>query len=282
MLVAKIEPNLYHVICIYGIAVLGSSHKLGVMPAWVKTRDKYCRRKSCENNHARCFARYARMNTFAEPLILYAVLFLRFLSAPVMLDAPLEFSASAAAARLVIHTIPSLALVWYLLLKVKSLREWGVALPGKKDIVPALVSLPTIALVGFATAMAARHLGGLPEAPRILPPTTIAPWAILVVVIFAGAYLEESFFRFYLLSKRDGAHSDSQGIGPMGLSPRRAVFVSTMLFALCHTYAGLWGFVNAAISGTALACVFLRTKSLHGVSLAHGFYNVLVFALGPA
>ncbi|MCL2600075.1 MAG: CPBP family intramembrane metalloprotease [Treponema sp.] len=214
------------------------------------------------------------MNAFIEPLILYAVLFFRFFTGPVMPETPVEFSADAAVARMVLHTGPSLALVWYLLLKAKSLKEWGVALPGRKDIVPALISFPAIVLVGLCVTLAARHLGGLPEVPRILPPTTAVPWAILVVSVFAGAYLEESFFRFYLLSRLESAAP--------GLGPHRAVLVSTLLFAVCHLYAGPWGFVNAAVSGAVLAYVFLRFRSLHGVGIAHGLYNVLVFALGPA
>lgn len=232
----------------------------------------------------------ADASAFVEPLILYAVLFFRFASvsaAPQALPEPAEFSAGAGLAWFVLHTVPSLALVWYLLLRAKSLKEWGVTWPGRKDIIPALASLAAIALVGLGAAAAARHLGALPEFPRLLPPTAIVPWAVLVVFVFGGAYLEESFFRFYLLSKwvktgnapRDDGSQDSVS---RGLGPHRAVFVSTLMFALCHAYAGPWGFVNAAVSGTALAYIFLRTRSLHGVSIAHGLYNVMVFAIGPA
>jgi len=221
-----------------------------------------------------------KMNKFAEPLILYAVLFFRFFTGPIHVETPLEFSANAEAARIIFYTGPALALVWYLMLKGKSLREWGVTLPGKRDIIPAALSFPAIALVGFGITLAARQLGGLPEAPRILPPTTVVPWAILAVSIFGAAYLEESFFRFYLLAKRDGANGG--GYGPMGLGPHRAVFVSTMLFAFCHTYAGLWGFLNSALSGAVLAYVFLKYRSLHGLSFAHGLYNIIVFAIGAA
>ena len=217
------------------------------------------------------------MSQFIEPLILYAVLFLRFFALPAMPEAPFEFSAAAAAASLVLHTGPSLALVWYMLLRAKSLKEWGVTRPGRKDALPALASLAAISLVGFAVSAAANRFGGLPEVPRILPPTEAVPWAVLAVSVFAGAYLEESFFRFYLLSKRDG-----ESAGYMGLGPHRAVFVSTLLFAFCHAYAGPWGFVNAAVSGAVLSYVFLWSRSLHGVSIAHGVYNLAVFALGPA
>jgi len=222
------------------------------------------------------------MSAFIEPLILYLVLFFRFVTGPALPEAPVEFSAEAAAVRLVLHVGPSLALIWYLLLKTKSAKEWGLALPGKKDALPAVAALSAIVLVGFVAAFLARNLGGAPEFPRILPPTTAVPWAILAVSVFGGAYLEESFFRFYLLSPRNGAAPEQTGYGPMGLGRHRAVFVSTLLFAVCHIHSGPWGFANAAVSGAILSYIFLRSRSLHGVSIAHGLYNVLVFVLGPA
>jgi len=45
-------------------------------------------------------------------------------------------------------------------------------------------------------------------------------------------------------------------------------------------YEGPWGFLNAALSGTVLAFVFLRFRSLHGISAAHALYNILVYVLG--
>jgi membrane protease YdiL (CAAX protease family) len=91
----------------------------------------------------------------------------------------------------------------------------------------------------------------------------------LVISCISTAYLEESFFRFYLLSKRE----------EMGIGPHRAVLLSTLLFSICHVYEGPWGFLNAALSGMVLAFVFLRFRSLHGIALAHALYNVLVYAL---
>jgi len=213
------------------------------------------------------------MSVFIEPLILYAVLFFRFFSGPMLPpESPPEFSASAEIARLVLQTGPSLALLWYMMLRAKGLAEWGVARPGVRDLIPALVSFAAIALVGFAVAAGFHRFGASPGVPRIIVPGAVVPWAVLTLSVFAGAYLEESFFRLYLLSR----------LAEMGLGQGRAVFVSTAMFALCHMHLGPWGILNAAVSGAVLACVFLRTRSLHGVGFAHGLYNVLVFALGAA
>jgi membrane protease YdiL (CAAX protease family) len=38
--------------------------------------------------------------------------------------------------------------------------------------------------------------------------------------------------------------------------------------------------LNAVLAGALLALVFLRYRSLHGIALAHGLYNVFVYALG--
>jgi membrane protease YdiL (CAAX protease family) len=94
-------------------------------------------------------------------------------------------------------------------------------------------------------------------------------WCILVISCLSTGYLEESYFRFYLLSKRE----------EMGLGPHRAVVVSTLLFSFCHIYEGPWGFLNAAISGIVLCVIFLRFRSLHGIAIAHALYNILIFAI---
>ena len=156
------------------------------------------------------------------------------------------------------------------MLKVKSLKEWGIALPRKRDIIPAVLAFSALFCIGLTISLISPHINGIPASPRFLPPQTAASWAILAVSCFSTAYLEESYFRMYLLSKRK----------EMGIGPHRAILLSTLLFSFCHVYEGPWGFLNAALSGVVLAFVFVRFQSLHGVSIAHALYNILVFALG--
>ena len=209
------------------------------------------------------------MHTFIEPLILYAVLFLRVSTVAALSGEAVEFSAVAETVRIVLYNIPSLALIWYLLLKVKSLKEWGITLPGKRDLLPAAAALPALMLIGLTISIVSRFFTEVPSGSQFLPPQNFVSWSILVISCISTAYLEESFFRFYLLSKRE----------EMGLSPFRAVLVSTALFSVCHIYEGPWGFLNAALSGILLAFLFLRYRSLHGIASAHALYNVLVYAL---
>jgi membrane protease YdiL (CAAX protease family) len=159
--------------------------------------------------------------------------------------------------------------VWYLLLKTKSLKEWGIGLPGKKDLIPIAMTLPALVFIGLTISLVSRFLSEIPSGPHYLPPQGVFPWIILAITCISTAYLEESFFRFYLLSKRE----------EMGIGPHRAVLISTLLFSVCHIYEGPWGFLNAALSGVVLAFVFLRFRSLHGIALAHALYNVLVYAI---
>jgi len=209
------------------------------------------------------------MHRFIEPLILYVLLFLRVSSGAASSGEDVEFSAVAETARIVLYNIPSLALIWYLLLKGKSLKEWGITLPGKRDLLPAAAALPALILIGITISVVSRFFTEIPSGSRFLPPQNLVSWGILVVSCISTAYLEESFFRFYLLSKRE----------EMGLGPHRAVLFSALLFSICHIYEGPWGFLNAALSGVLLAFLFLRYRSLHGIAVAHALYNVLVYAL---
>jgi len=210
------------------------------------------------------------MSTFVEPLILYAVLFFRISAGNPLSGEAVEFSITVEIARTVLYNLPSLALIWYLMLRVKTLREWGISLPGKKDLIPAVTALPALVLIGLTISVASRYFAEIPSGSRLLPPPNLISWGVLFISCLSTAYLEESFFRFYLLSKRE----------EMGIGNHRAVLISTLSFSICHLYEGPWGFLNAALSGVLLAYVFLRFRSLHGIAFAHALYNVLVYALG--
>jgi membrane protease YdiL (CAAX protease family) len=209
------------------------------------------------------------MKFFIEPFILYWVLFFR-IPAGIPSGEVLEFSWTAETARILMYNIPSLALVWYLLLKVKSLKEMGITLPKKKDFIAAALAFSALTLIGVTISLVSEQIGEAASLHHLPDPQTAAAWAVLVISCISSAYLEESFFRFYLFSKRE----------EMGLGPHCAVLVSTLLFSICHIYEGPWGFLNSALSGVVLAFVFLRSRSLHGVAIAHTLYNILAYVLG--
>jgi membrane protease YdiL (CAAX protease family) len=209
------------------------------------------------------------MRSFIEPFIIYWVLFFRIPigSAP---GETLEFSWTAETWRIFMYTLPSLALVWYLLLRAKSLREMGIKLPQKKDFVIASLAFSALTLIGVTISLVSAQFGDAAALRQFLRPQTAAAWAVLAVSCVSNAYLEESFFRFYLLSMKE----------EMGLGPHRAALVSTLLFSICHIYEGPWGFLNAALSGVVLAYIFLHFRSLHGIAIAHALYNILAYVVG--
>jgi len=239
------------------------------------------------------------VDRFIEPLILFMVLFFRFLPGSAPLPEVIEFSAYAEILRIFAYNLPSLALIWYLLVKSRRLRRSDVAFSPKNDFLSAALCLPALILIGLTVFFVSR-LGEVSPV-QYMPPQNVISWIILIISCFSTAYLEESYFRFYLLSKRT-----EMGLGvyqavfistvlfalchirfyllskrtEMGLGVYQAVFISTVLFALCHIYAGPWAFLNAALSGTVLAFAFLRFRSLHGISFAHALYNVFVYAVG--
>jgi membrane protease YdiL (CAAX protease family) len=212
------------------------------------------------------------MGIYIETLILYVVLFFAgsasmFTGAPVDGE-PGSFLAAAELKRLFLYSVPSLVLVWYLLLRARKISAWGI-LPGKKDLISGLITLPCLLIIGFIIAFISSQTGETPVQITLHSPSTASGWLLLCVSCTAAAYLEESFFRFFILSRRDELH----------LSAISALILSVTLFSICHIYEGPWGFLNAVLSGTLLCFVFLRYKSLHGIAIAHSLYNIAVYVI---
>jgi membrane protease YdiL (CAAX protease family) len=111
-----------------------------------------------------------------------------------------------------------------------------------------------------------------PDSPgglSIGPPEGVSGLAVMMGSCLSTGYLEESYFRYYLGGKFKEA----------GLGPRAFILVSTALFTLCHFYEGPWGTLNSLLAALILALVYTRFHSLHGLALAHGFYNAGVYLI---
>jgi membrane protease YdiL (CAAX protease family) len=135
--------------------------------------------------------------------------------------------------------------------------------PRRADLWEFLPAFPLLCLTGFLCSLAS---SGLPAAPPALPAGP-GQWPAVIVLCMGAGYLEESYFRLYLLSRFTAG----------GLGPWKSLFLSTLLFALCHVYEGPWGVLNAAAAGLILSLIFLRRKSIHGIAWAHGLYNTAVY-----
>jgi membrane protease YdiL (CAAX protease family) len=208
------------------------------------------------------------MGIYIEALILYIILFFSGSAAPYFNGGGQEsFPALPELVKIILYILPSLALIWYCMLRVKSLKKWGV-IPGIKDLVSGLIALPCLLITGFVISSVSSFLGETSPV-QIQSPSSAVEWIILCVSCISAAYLEESFFRFYLLARRR----------EMKLTASAALVVSVALFSICHIYEGPWGFLNSLVSGAILSFIFLRYEALHGIAAAHGLYNIAIYVI---
>lgn len=207
------------------------------------------------------------MGALLEPLLLFGVLFLPGIGS--VSPGPAVFSINRELSRIVVHNIPALALVWYML----GLKGIRLPRPGLRDLNTALIAFPGLLVIGFLGSLAALPFGGLFPPLPLEPPRTFFQWMVMAPSVLSTGYMEESYFRFYLLTRLDPAE------------PGKAVLFSVLLFSLCHMYEGLPGVLNAAAAGGFLSVLFLKRPAIHGLAWAHGMYNVAVYGalgfLGP-
>jgi len=124
-----------------------------------------------------------------------------------------------------------------------------------------------IGLPGLGLYFAALALGvNAQVVPAALPAVW---WAVPVLVLAAAqnAILEEVVVVGYLLHR----------LGDMGWGPRRAVAASALLRATYHLYQGFGAFVGNAVMGVVFALLFLRTRRLGPLVVAHTLLDVVAF-----
>ena len=209
------------------------------------------------------------MGIYIEAISLYILLFFSGSITQITgTAAAADFSAIAGILKIILYLIPALALIWYLILRTWKLEYW-ILKPGKKDLISGFITFPCLLITGFIIAFLSSFFSGTVIQPAITTPSSVMEWVILFIICFLSAYLEESYFRFYILTKRK----------KLNLSDTSALALSVILFSICHIYMGPWGFLNAVISGTFLGFMFLRFNSLHGIAIAHGLYNIAVYVI---
>ena len=208
-----------------------------------------------------------------EALILYFVLFFPGIYVspfPFGQTEAIPFSVLRELGRTFTYTIPSLALLWYLILDRKDFYALKELRPRKRELLPFVTGLPGLIIIGLSLSFLMSLFSGPNTPPRIEGPTGILSWVVMVFSCLGTGYLEESYFRFYLLMKLED---------PLPNELVR-IALSTILFSLCHMYEGPWGIINAILAGVLLSVIFIRYRSLHGIAWAHGVYNIFVYAMG--
>ena len=209
-----------------------------------------------------------------EALILYLVFFLPGLMSSGFTAVEVQsipFSPVWELNRIITYIIPALALIWYIVLRKKSLSSLKPLRMWRQDLLSfaiGLTGLISIALaISFIISLLSRYYG-LISPPQVEAPENIPGWIVMVIACLGTGYLEESYFRYYLLTKLRKYNLPSK------------VILSTVLFAFSHIHDGFWGILNALLAGILLSLLFIRYRSLHGTALAHGAYNIFVYTMG--
>jgi len=210
------------------------------------------------------------MGIYIEALILYILLFFPG-SAFIFTNKEavvMNFSITTEMVNIFTYFMPSLALIWYLIYKARKIELWAVK-PGRKDIISFVITLPCLLITSLIVTFTGVYVGGYSSQITLKTPSTVIEWVFLSTTCLLSAYLEESYFRYYLLTKRE----------EFNLNAPAALGLSVVMFSICHIYEGPWGFINAIICGTILGFIFLRYTSLHGIAIAHALYNVSIYVI---
>jgi membrane protease YdiL (CAAX protease family) len=187
-----------------------------------------------------------------------------------VLPAAAVFSPLEELNRILVYNLPALALIWYLLLRPETGKPGRIPGFSRRDLWSVLAALPALLFTALSVSLAASLFNAIPGGgPPGSPPPRISAWILISLSCLSTGYLEESFFRYYLHEK----------LTLSGLSAPRFILVSAALFSLCHIYEGPWGVMNACFAGLLLALIFARFRALHGIALAHGLYNLLVYII---
>ncbi|GMO27729.1 MAG: hypothetical protein Ta2F_03330 [Termitinemataceae bacterium] len=89
---------------------------------------------------------------------------------------------------------------------------------------------------------------------------------IIIISSISTAYVEELFFRFFLLK-----------VFLEKIPLLIAITISSLMFAACHIIQGLQGIANAFIAGIILCIIFNRLKSFNGIAIAHALFDIVAF-----
>ena len=202
------------------------------------------------------------MGILLEPLILFCVLFLPGIG--FVSPGALVFSVNRELSRIIVYNIPSFALIWYVLGLTQGER---LPKPGIPDLKTALIAFPGLLIIGLCGSLGSLFFQDLFLPLSIEPPENFFQWVVMAFSVITTGYVEESYFRFYLLRRLGETE------------PGKGVFFSVLLFSLCHVYEGVPGVLNAALAGTFLSFLFLKSRSIHGLAWAHGAYNAAVYGI---
>ena len=201
---------------------------------------------------------------FAGPIILFCAFFLPGYIYQGAGNPALETADVDILVQSLIIGVPQIALLFYIILtrRYTDPAEAGIVGVRPTDGLRLIAVLVGITVLAIPVALISRAI----DATSYLGSfdISISPLSgiLLALLCLVTGYREELFFRSYLLTELE----------PFGRAA--AVTVSTLLFALGHLYQGVPACIGTGLLGVFLSAVFLRTRNIHVIALAHGLYNI--------
>ncbi|MCG8477692.1 MAG: CPBP family intramembrane metalloprotease [Spirochaetales bacterium] len=95
---------------------------------------------------------------------------------------------------------------------------------------------------------------------------------ILVVTLLTVGYVEELFFRTYMIFR----------FRQLGLNRSKTVVLSALLFSAGHGYQGAVALFFAFVAGLILGSLWYRRPHLHAFAVGHTLYNVTALVISAA
>ena len=129
-----------------------------------------------------------------------------------------------------------------------------------RDVKPA-----NLILTGCAWLLAQIGLP-MPGEIMMLIPTDPFGMVVWVVVSFTAGFCEEAMFRGYLMTRLKLVFGIDGWVIP--------TIVSAVVFGACHAYQGWPGFIILTIYGVMFSLLYIRTRSLWPLVIAHFFQDV--------
>jgi len=180
----------------------------------------------------------------------------------------LPFDVTEEILRVFLYDLPAFLLILLFALRSRSPSNIGFMKPVLADVAISGVVLAVLALVALGGGFLSTLLDPAVGTAIVYPPKDLPTWLALLLGCIATGYLEETYFRAYLLTH----------LKELGVADVPAIAASVALFALCHIYEGPWGALNAVFAGLVFSLAYGFRRSVHGPAWAHAAYNALVYA----
>ncbi len=224
------------------------------------------------------FKEWSNNLNFRTSKLTYVSLFFLIIAYPMMsigfVDDPTQMLKSLNPGTLMFLLISTIIMQWtiFLLLYVSVFREnTGLAGIGLKkirgvDFLYAIAFLlsANLILTGLAWFLAKIGLP-MPGEIGLLIPEDPFGRGVWVAVSFTAGFCEETAFRGYLMTRLRII-----GKFPSWIIP---TIISAVVFGACHAYQGWPGFIVISTYGLMFSLLYLRTKTLWPLIIAHFFQD---------